>query len=677
MLFVTITSQRDNLGDSLLRRPLIRAAQTGGACHVFVGRGASDWTNLGLRTIDTLYTSRRRWLGALFRSALSQRTSLFLNAGELLPDLRFRVTRALMAPAIGLVKLRGGAVIHAGFGLRDPGGKVPFAAKATIRASDLVSWRDEASRHAVGIGTVCPDWAMGEGPPVEVVAERQYEVRTSRVLALSIRGDRPIPSDEWVETVRRTAANDLQARIVVVCQVRRDAVRAEWLARQLDAQLIAWPDSATHADQERAVRAAYSKATWVASDRLHSVVMAVTEGAIPLDLVPDSSRKVSRALAVADLTLLPARHASARIDADQAQVLNSLRSARSRLDDLACAIAARVSGERATPLRVLHTVSAPDHTTRYARHMAATEDFGIRPLFLGWPRALFGRYEALHVHWPEHFVPAGSSPRERAVRLLARIVIRRVRRRRIPVIRTLHNVTPHRPVTRDWGATLRSALDMLTTAEIHLVPGDPKVSEGTVHLIPHGSYREPYADVPTQSAVPGRALHFGRLEQYKGVPELLGAMHASRIEELRIVGAPTDQRVAQAVRDAAASDNRISYQFGFVPDEDLAVEISRSSLCVFPYRELHSSGAVLVALSLNRPILVPLTATTVALQQEVGDEWVRIYRQFDSSELDAALEWSLHARKTSRPNLDERSWQRIRDQHGNVLRSAVAERTAL
>src|SRR5690606_21946984 len=114
-------------------------------------------------------------------------------------------------------------------------------------------------------------------------------------------------------------------------------------------------------------------------------------------------------------------------------------------------------------------------------------------------------------------------------RVVATAVVKRLRRKHTPVVRTLHNITPHRIRQSNSGERLRKALDDLTAAEVHLVPGDPHITQGAVHLIPHGSYREPYAGSSTDVPVSGRLLHFGRLEEYKGVPELLGAATSSKV----------------------------------------------------------------------------------------------------------------------------------------------------
>lgn len=673
MIFVTVASQRDNLGDSLLRRPLIRAAQSEGRCHVFVGDGADDWTNLGLRAEDIRYTSRLRWLLALVRSAAVRRTSLLLNAGELLPNARFRITRGLMLPVIALIKVRGGALIHAGFGLRDPHAKASRLTRVTASMGAVTSWRDEASRAAVGNGTVAPDWALAEGPSPDVLFERHSAPSAERVLALSLRGDRELPTQAWLDEVKRVAAEELSAKIIVICQVRRDSDRSEWLARELGAEIIPWLPGVDHSAQEARVRAAYRRATWVASDRLHAVIIALTEGAVPLDLVPDSAGKVSRALAVVDLALCPADHAATRLAVDQADIRKAVASAKVRLSAVTTAIRHAIQGAQTRKIRVLHSTTAPDRTTRYARHMAATEEVGIRPVFLSWYRVLFGRFDVLHVHWPEHFVPGGPGWRQRIARIRAGILILRASRRGKHVVRTVHNLTPHDMNTFTRGHRQREKLDHITEAEIHLVSGDPQVAPNShVYLVPHGSYREPYAGLRVDRPVGGRVVHFGRLEEYKGIPELLMAMQQSVVSELRIVGAPANRLVTATIREAAASDTRITHRLGFVPDQELALEISRAELCVFPYRELHSSGAILVALSLNRPILVPRTPTTEMLQNEVGTGWVRIYDVLSSEELEAAAHWAAdRLMRSTRPDLGDRSWQKVRDRHTRIIRTLI------
>src|SRR5699024_8234211 len=101
---------------------------------------------------------------------------------------------------------------------------------------------------------------------------------------------------------------------------------------------------------------------------------------------------------------------------------------------------------------------------------------------------------------------------------------------------------------------------------------------------------------------------------------------------------PLDRDLADRIDRAAVRDARITRRFGFLPDADLVDVITRAQLVVLPYRELHSSGAVLVALSLARPVLVPDGPTTRALRDEVGAGWVHLFSgELDTDDLCAAL----------------------------------------
>ena len=96
---------------------------------------------------------------------------------------------------------------------------------------------------------------------------------------------------------------------------------------------------------------------------------------------------------------------------------------------------------------------------------------------------------------------------------------------------------------------------------------------------------------------------------------------------------------------------------------------------MLPYRHLHNSGVALLALSLDRPILVPSTTTTELLREEAGDGWVFTYasdRGLDGRALMAALE-AVRDRPSRHPapDLSARDWAPAIEEHLAAYRRAL------
>src|SRR5690606_28006942 len=112
----------------------------------------------------------------------------------------------------------------------------------------------------------------------------------------------------------------------------------------------------------------------------------------------------------------------------------------------------------------------------------------------------------------------------------------------------------------------------------------------------------------------------GLIRPYKGVESLISAMEAldDAQARLRICGRPSDARMRQEVERACLRDPRISAQLTYLDDAALAHEVGLSELVVLPYRQMHNSGTLLLALSLERPVLAPWSEANAAIAEEVG-----------------------------------------------------------
>lgn len=283
------TGQDDNIGDTLLRRALLSHVGPGHRLSLFVGRASDDFVKgLGVPPESRAFWSFPRWAASAARAALRGRSVLLLNAGEVAVSRRGGLRIATLVPVIWLTRARGGhaAWVGAASPVLRPGWIWVY--RLAARACAPVSWRDRDTQRLMRRGALVADLGFGLGTPVEQWAP----VDERHALVVSLRGDRPPPTDEWLGWVRDLAAeHDL--RILVVSQVGTDASRGEQLARSLGGDALPWRGN-DHLANEEQVREVYARSSVVISDRLHVLVVAATEGAIPLGWVESGRGKVRR-----------------------------------------------------------------------------------------------------------------------------------------------------------------------------------------------------------------------------------------------------------------------------------------------------------------------------------------------------------------------------------------------
>ena len=320
------------------------------------------------------------------------------------------------------------------------------------------------------------------------------------------------------------------------------------------------------------------------------------------------------------------------------------------------------------------TTRPPDGTTRYIDQVVAHANPRTAFRYFSWKSAFRGDYDVLHVHWPEIFVRKSTGARRVISSLLLTLLILVLRVRRVPIVRTLHNLTPHEP----GGAVERFVLSLLDRATTVFVTINPVTvaPRGHVIYIPHGHYHERFASIVKQKSEPGRLVYAGLIRPYKGIERLVGSFEAlqdSSTASLRIVGKPTAD-LKQFVESATSRDPRVSAILEFVPDEVLVAEITRAELVCLPYDELHNSGMALVALSLNRPLLVPDTETTRALAEEVGPGWIHFFAgPLDAAKLASAIQENRRSLGTrgDRPRLNDRDWELVGSRYDAAFRSTM------
>lgn len=331
-------------------------------------------------------------------------------------------------------------------------------------------------------------------------------------------------------------------------------------------------------------------------------------------------------------------------------------------------------------MRVLQTFGEPRATTNpylVLLRAALVEEPSVEHIPFSWPTALIGRYDVLHVHWPDTLLAARHWWTKAGKRVAFACLVVRLRLGRIAVVRTVHNVTT--PSGSAVDRALIRSLDRRTDVRIRITPLTPEVDGVPSVLIPHGHYRSWFDRMPRADVIPGRLGYVGLIKPYKGVERLVDAFaEASAIDPtltLRIAGRPTDAAMERGLRAAAERIGGLRTTLRYVGEEEFVALVTSSELVVLPYRLMHSSGAALAALSLGRPVLVPDNEVTRALAAEVGPGWVhRFGGDLTAGALLDAVRSLRADPPVAAPDLSTREWGDAGARHAGAYRLAVGRR---
>ena len=293
-------------------------------------------------------------------------------------------------------------------------------------------------------------------------------------------------------------------------------------------------------------------------------------------------------------------------------------------------------------------------------------------------RAFSGKYDIFHLHWPEYYL-SRSLPKALvgSFGLLFFVVWLRLRGTRI--VWTAHNLHSHngrypaaerwfwRVLTRLMDGYIALSETSANQARAKFLP----LRSLQASVIPHGHYRASYpatitrADARLQlglSSTENVLLFFGGISPYKNVPHLIETFQRAALPDttLLIAGCPATQNDDSAVKNLVKHGDRIQLHLQRIPTDQVQVFFAAADLVVLPFLEIMNSGSAILALSFDRPVLVPNRGSLPELQAQVGSDWVRTYAaQLSPSEFKPAIAWSRTHKGEPQPNLAGFSWPSI------------------
>ena len=331
-------------------------------------------------------------------------------------------------------------------------------------------------------------------------------------------------------------------------------------------------------------------------------------------------------------------------------------------------------------MRVLQTFGEPRSTTNpyiVMLRSALVEEPTVEHVPFSWRTALTGRYDVLHVHWADALLAARHWWTRAGKRAAFACLLARLRLSRTAVVRTIHNVTA--PSGPYLDRSLIRALERRTDVAIRLAAHTPEDEGVPSVLIPHGHYRSWFDGMPHAAVIRGRIGYVGLIKPYKGVERLVDAFAEASATDptltLRISGHPADEAVARGLRVATERVGGLDVTLRYVSENEFVEAVTSSELVVLPYRFMHNSGAVLAALSLGRPVLVPDNDLNRDLSSEVGPGWVhRFTGELAAGALLDAVQAFRADPPRAAPDLSAREWHRAGAAHARAYRLALDRR---
>jgi glycosyltransferase involved in cell wall biosynthesis len=254
----------------------------------------------------------------------------------------------------------------------------------------------------------------------------------------------------------------------------------------------------------------------------------------------------------------------------------------------------------------------------------------LLPAELAARRVAGGRL--VHLHWVFGFSLPGSDRLpflRRLARLWFALWLRTVRVLGMRLVWTAHNVLPHAQVFADDVAARRA---LVRASDLVLAHSPAVLAElaalgvaaRRAAVIPHGPFG------PFDPAAPGASLRlpgsgdqvrqllfFGRVEEYKGVDDLLVAVAALPDDvpvRLTVAGQCDDPALRSRLRLLAQrAGGRVVLRLERVPEDEVTGLFAASDVVVLPFRRISTSGSAMLALAHGRPLIVPDLAVLAEL----------------------------------------------------------------
>lgn len=290
--------------------------------------------------------------------------------------------------------------------------------------------------------------------------------------------------------------------------------------------------------------------------------------------------------------------------------------------------------------------------------------------------------DILHLHWLHPYFQASNQFYSlfKVVKFIGKLALFRLAG--IKIVWTAHNLKNHESLNLLSDKICTTLVAKLCHAIIaHCESAKDEViskfylkNKDKIFVIPHGNYVNFYQNSISRAEARQQLhifestlllLFLGGIRPYKGVIELIESFKHLRQDglQLLIAGRPLNNEFGGLVQQKIAGQDNIKLIADFIPEAQVQVYMNACDVVVFPYRDILTSGAVVLAMSFGRACIAPRKSCMGEVLDRSG---AFLYDPDEESGLLQAMSSAINMKadlldmgKHNRQLVEQYSWERI------------------
>ena len=287
--------------------------------------------------------------------------------------------------------------------------------------------------------------------------------------------------------------------------------------------------------------------------------------------------------------------------------------------------------------------SGNPHISNFYKEIEGDNRFIIKDL--NTINAILEKFDIFHLHWPEFFIK--QSHIKSFFRIIFFIFILYIfKLRKTKIIWTVHNLYPHNNIKPKLYLfvlnILKLYLDGITFFSYDsrtIVNKQFKFTKSIKNaVIPHALYdynlkpsKKITEDLLKNINIKERGskllLFFGRIDKYKDLKGLIKTFN--KIDDkklyLLIVGNYSEKNYFNEIKKLSDKNKNLTLIIGFFPEEKISSLFHIADLVVLPFINILNSGSLMLALSLQKPVLAPSLGSINELKDKIGHQTLITY----------------------------------------------------